>query len=372
MKYIKGFDTIRTGAIIFVIITHWGPHGSKSPLLNFIFSKLIPDGKFGVDLFFVLSGYLITKILLAARKQGLKNERMKILKNFYVRRALRIFPIYFLYVFIMIYVLHDDYVKKNIVFFLTYTTNFLAFREGQKFVPHVWSLAVEEQFYLIWPWVIIFAPKRILFSLIVGFILIGLCSSLILQHFFGEYVIFLLLPCITAFSIGALYAYVEISRQFYNITVNCFKVLFPVCIILLFLHQFGHHFVLIRAINSIIGVVVIMYISRQDYNRFTAYIFNNKILVNIGKISYGIYLYHFGFPFYYNQFISYLQQNNYIDSKTMNVLTTLPPAYFIYLASILLIATLSYKFIELPFLKLKSYFNYTDTKNIQKNISLIK
>jgi peptidoglycan/LPS O-acetylase OafA/YrhL len=96
MKYIKGLDTVRAFAVFFVIIAHWGPHTfNNAPFLTFIFTKIVPDGMFGVDVFFVLSGYLIPRILLDARQKSVENNKVSIIKNFYIRRALRIFPFTF-------------------------------------------------------------------------------------------------------------------------------------------------------------------------------------------------------------------------------------------------------------------------------------
>jgi peptidoglycan/LPS O-acetylase OafA/YrhL len=373
MKYVRGLDTIRAVAIAIVIIQHWGPHKFKYGFLTFFFSNVIPDGRFGVDLFFVLSGYLITKILLTAREQSLENERMKVIKNFYIRRALRIFPIYFLFVFILAYVFNEDYYKNNIWYFLTYTTNLLAFWNGNNFIPHTWSLAVEEQFYIIWPWIIIYSPKKYLFSIILHSIFIGLISTLLFQYFYGQNSTFLLLPCITAFSIGALYAYIGKYPRFYKPVINTIKFSLPVCLILLFVHQLGNHLILIRAVNSVISVALIIYVSKQNYNQVTRRIFNNKLLINIGKISYGIYLYHMYLPVYYYVCIHFLQQKIYVNVPILKILTVPPPVYLIHLTLIALIASLSYKYIEMPFLKLKRYFSYTTDKKLTvNNISLIE
>src|SRR5580704_6957692 len=93
MKYIRGLDTLRAFAVIFVIIYHWGLPLPANEAVHRL-QRLIPDGRFGVDLFFVLSGFLITRILLTARRQA-DLPRLSIIKNFIVRRSLRIFPIYY-------------------------------------------------------------------------------------------------------------------------------------------------------------------------------------------------------------------------------------------------------------------------------------
>eukprot|EP01136_Pigoraptor_vietnamica_P044419 Opistho-1_new@21151 len=159
LKYYEGLDVLRAFAVCFVIIAHWGPSKFRSEILTFIFQKIIPDGLFGVDLFFVLSGFLITSILLNA-KDNANGNRMTIIKSFYIRRALRIFPIYYLLIAI-VYLLNDQSVKDHLIYYLSYTSNFLTFKlRDWGSISHTWSLAVEEQFYLIWPWIIIFIPKK--------------------------------------------------------------------------------------------------------------------------------------------------------------------------------------------------------------------
>lgn len=369
MKHVKGYDTLRAFAVSFVIISHWGPHQFKSQLLTFFFTKIKPDGAFGVDLFFVLSGYLITKILLNARYEALVSERMQIIKSFYVRRMLRIFPVYFLLIFTVAFVFHDSYVKSNILYYITYTSNFLSFKASAwQGLSHTWSLAVEEQFYLIWPWIIVYSPKKYLFITILVAIGIGLVSSLLLYYMYGNFSNVLLLLCITAFGTGALYAYVQINPNYKKRVTTTFLFLLPVGIILFFIHQFGTQFILIRAINSLIAINLIIYVNKESYNQTTKFIFENKLLVKVGKISYGLYLYHYTLPLYYYQLIDYITHKTKINKNILKILTIPPPAYLIYLCLLFLVSILSYKYIEAVFLKLKRHFTYIPVKD---NISIL-
>ena len=98
MKYIKGLDSLRGIAALMVVLHHFGPKPSNLP--EFVFWKVfLPDGAFGVDLFFVLSGFLITGVLLEARENNQRLSNGGIIKNFVIRRALRLFPIYYLLLF---------------------------------------------------------------------------------------------------------------------------------------------------------------------------------------------------------------------------------------------------------------------------------
>lgn len=137
-------------------------------LLHHCFGKLFAFCWIGVDLFFVLSGFLITRILLNTR------EQKDYLKNFYMRRVLRIFPLYYAVLIVMLIVLplviegfrqsHAVLLDKQ-VWYWTYTSNWLTVMEGwlpgkSMVLGHFWSLAIEEQYYLFWPFVVLLCPAR--------------------------------------------------------------------------------------------------------------------------------------------------------------------------------------------------------------------
>ena len=157
MEKIKGLDTLRAFAVFFVIIQHFGVwFDYTSPSGKFITNVLIPDGGFGVNLFFVLSGFLITSILLKAKSAARDDQRLTLVKNFFIRRALRIFPIYYLLLFFLFFIDYPD-IRHYFVYFVTYTSNILSWLTNSwNSFSHTWTLAVEEQFYLLWPWLIIF------------------------------------------------------------------------------------------------------------------------------------------------------------------------------------------------------------------------
>jgi peptidoglycan/LPS O-acetylase OafA/YrhL len=222
---------------------------------------------------------------------------------------------------------------------------------------------VEEQFYLVWPWIIIYSPKKHLLKIILTAIGIGIISNLVLDYRYGEWAHVLLLPCITAFAIGALWAYVQMYRRFEKTLITAALLLLPVCIILLYINHNGdNRLILIRFVNSVIAVNAIIYASREKYNRVSGYIFNNKLLVNIGKISYGVYLYHFILPVYYNAFINYLRPKIGLSDHMLKILTMPPSAYLIRLGFLFILSILSYRYIELVFLRLKRNFSYVPVK----------
>ncbi|TDG35296.1 acyltransferase [Pedobacter changchengzhani] len=369
IKYYKGLDVLRAFAVFFVIITHWGPHQFSSVTFTAIYQKILPDGNFGVDLFFVLSGFLITKILLNANLESNGINKMKIIKSFYIRRSLRIFPVYYILILI-VFLLGDQGVRNHLPYYLTYTSNIFIFQTNiWDSISHTWSLAVEEQFYIIWPWVIILCPQNKILKTILAFLAVGIISSLAIHYFYGAIFYVLTPTCFTAFSIGALASYLQIYPNVKIQRIITFAL--PFAILFFMISQFGHKLVLIRLINSIIAVNLILYVTKEKYNTVTKFIFENRLLITIGKISYGIYLYHFITPRYYLEFIDYINHYSNFSPRTLRILTYPPPAYLIQLAIVFFVSYISFKYLESSFTKLKRYFSYTDSNNITKHIENI-
>ena len=166
-------DGLRTVAIALVMAEHLFP--LHRLIVNWFPSmeglrpgQIVPPlGFIGVSLFFVLSGFLITRILLSCRERWREGESTlgRELRVFYFRRTLRIFPLYY-GVLLVLAVLDVRQIHDRLPYHLTYTFNWLlTFPEHYSrggFERHFWSLCVEEQFYLIWPWLILLAPRRLL------------------------------------------------------------------------------------------------------------------------------------------------------------------------------------------------------------------
>lgn len=182
-KHLIALDGLRAVAITSVILYHTRLGSSHSGAVDRLLYILTGAGWCGVDLFFVLSGFLITGILLDAKGRG------RFFRNFYIRRTLRIFPLYYLVLFVVLVVLPhvlptDDPGVQRILDhqagLWTYATNIEVLRAsgwiysaGWIEFTHLWSLAIEEQFYLVWPLLVFLLPRRALVALAVALVVVA-------------------------------------------------------------------------------------------------------------------------------------------------------------------------------------------------------
>ena len=177
---ISTLDGVRGLAILAVLIDHSAIWITPTSTLDRVVQAFTGSGWQGVDLFFVLSGFLITGILLDA-KGG-----QHYFKNFYARRVLRIFPVYYLTIALVLLLSFVPIVEHHFPdaateirrvqpWYWTYTTNFLIVAHGWAAAPmrstHLWSLAVEEQFYLIWPALVLLVDRRVLTRICIGLLI---------------------------------------------------------------------------------------------------------------------------------------------------------------------------------------------------------
>ena len=155
-------DGLRAMAVLAVLWYHWIPIGRT--ILGFGLGEL------GVNLFFVLSGFLITGIVLDARA-ATPAENRRVLRRFYARRFLRLAPVYIATLVVLVLLAIPPY-REAWLWHVTYLQNFYQQLHGRDlWGSHLWTLAVEEQFYLVWPLFLLFAPKRLLGGLILLLIL---------------------------------------------------------------------------------------------------------------------------------------------------------------------------------------------------------
>lgn len=354
---IKSLDGLRAIAVIMVLLGHGKPSFPEfiqnSSVFWFVFSSHT-----GVMIFFVISGYLITKLLLNERD---RNGEIS-LKNFYIRRVCRIFPVFYLYIstiIILKYTIYPDIFSdwKNVLFCSLFLWNYknLFYRSavvdtnGGWFMGHYWSLAMEEQFYLLFP--IIFKKIRNIVTLekiLIAIILIMpvfriLTYSLspdsrgqisMMLHTGGDSIL-----------IGCLGALLERSEKFMGFLKRAWEnnicILFSA--IYLFLidgylhHKFGGMYSLTIG-YSMTNVIILFFmfwcihVSSPIHN-----FLNNRFISQIGILSYSLYI--------WQQLILTQQYHSVINKFPCNFIL------------VFAIAFVSYYCVEKPILRLKSRFN---------------
>lgn len=339
LQYFQQIDTLRLLAATLVCISHWLPNH---------WIEHLQLGRFAVDLFFVISGFLISRILLQLNDHF--GFDLNILKTFFIRRVLRIFPIYYFVVFITI-IFRDDYFDAAIFWNLSYASNLYILKIGYfpGIMSHFWTLSVEEHFYLIWPILILAFPrsKALLTITIVGMV------SILSRLFFLAYGYSTLFPriftisCFDAFAIGGLLAYIftYYPSKFRKIKES--KILFLTIILGLlstifldFNEENGifWDFVAFRLFASLTSFFFIALAIDSNSK-----ILSNNKLVFFGKLSYSMYLLHNFVP-------GFLMGLQYPSNIYLRVVL-----YYIFL---LIISFIAWKLIERPFNKIKNKFPY--------------
>lgn len=336
----------------------------SSPLYQFFKYSLFGNGFLGVNFFFVLSGFLITYLLI---KEKLANNNIQIVK-FWIRRVLRIWPLYFacvLYGFAIFPQLkaalgyHPDE-TANIWYYVTFLSNFDHIHKGLPDAPGLgvlWSVAVEEQFYLAWPVILsFFAVKR--FWIPLSVILLG---SLIFRAFNDVAILHEMhtLSCIGDMALGGLGAWFILESPSFNKKITMLPKSFIVLIYaaLLFVFLFRDEFMLstyfLRIFERlVISSLMLAVILEQCFSENSFYKMNSfKIVSRLGLVTYGLYCIHFIITSIVLGVTKKLGFNDQVWQVVflepiISLLITIPVSLF------------SYRFFEAPFLKLKEKFSF--------------
>lgn len=352
-QYYPTLDGLRGLAIILVVTYH-----------NFGFINFSVFGWLGVDLFFVLSGFLITNILL--NSLGKKDY----LKNFYVKRILRIFPLYYLSLAIFLFVtpvlfqnIHSDYFRQNQIYIWTYLQNWLySFKPtNQTLLHHYWSLAVEEQYYLVWPFVILLIKNKRVLLFITLLLLVSVNALRVIVWSMKadslSYLTLYTFSRIDGLCIGsAISLLMSINKNFLSkYTAHIIASVAALNFLFYFINDektFPYlAFIGYTTIAIVFGIFI--YESVIGKTSIINIIFNNAILRLFGRISYGFYILHWPLYLYLSPELN----------KFFSQMATLPPSLIPFLSSVFatsvafLISLLSFKYFESYFLRLKEKFN---------------
>lgn len=351
-QYFPQLDSLRAIAVLLVIISHWF---ANEHFLN----RYIANGILGVTLFFVLSGFLITGILLKSKtKLETGGSLGRAFKVFYVRRSLRIFPVYYL-LLVVLFFFNIASIRESFWWHFFYSSNFYfwikdAFAGS---LSHLWSLAVEEQFYLLWPALILLIPQRYFIKVLLAGVIIGSIFRLLFVTDVSDMARLLMPASLDSFCIGGLLAYGRTTElNWYKKYLQKQTIFIFFAFGLITLVHFPFFKQLPRALNSslyflFISVAFGILINRVSYSVNTPvikHILNNKVLLYIGKISYGVYLFHNFMPYFYGVKISFISPNLSLYAIQLF-------RFFI----LITLASLSWHFIEKPFLSLKKRYEFS-------------
>ena len=339
-RYMPQLDSLRAFAVLAVLIHHFYPE-----------IELIDGGVYGVKLFFVLSGFLITGILLDSRDRLELTAQRKVVafRQFYSRRTLRIFPLYY-FILLTALLLGNEDVISGFWWYATYTSNFYftTLNDFPWTTAHLWSLAVEEQFYLFWPFVILLVPKRFILGIIILMIIAGPAFRLysLVASLSGVAYYVLTLSSVDSLGWGALLAWFHRNgfqvSYLRNAGLGLFF-LYPLVITSLTGESF--FYVLDYTFLSV-GFVGLIASAAEGISGPVGVLLNWKPLNYIGKISYGIYLYHLFIPWGLYEVLGLRQPENLVVNAILLMTTTL------------LLASLSWHFFEKPVNNLKKHFPY--------------
>ena len=367
---LEGLDGIRGLAVLMVIYAHlW----------------LFDAGWVGMQSFFVLSGFLITRVLLNDR--AVSNSFGDYLKRFYIRRILRVFPLYFSYLLIVALVLYifgqTEHLSSHVLYASTYIYNYYhasaAYTHSFAF-SHLWSMSVEEQFYLLWPLVMYLLPtakkaRNFLLAVVFAGPLLRAGTALLWPMLpTGEVTnsipraVFLITPCyLDAFAIGALLNFLKIRVSAYA--------LFGASLIAMVVGMVingpgvfpsfskGAYFALgwpkmmprgeqfiwgYTVINVLLFMLINVVITSKGH---VHKLFLNPALDFLGKRSYSIYIVHF----------SLLGLSLPLIDHLIATIGNRPLACLLfsvgYIPLTIMIADQTYRRIEMPALQLKSRFS---------------
>lgn len=342
-------DGLRGIAALGIVFFHYSYPGIA-------YERFFYIGAVSLELFFVLSGFLITSIIIA------NYEQRKFLTNFYARRGLRIYPIYY---FLILALLAMRLFRPGIFeldaipYYLTYTQNIQKYWFGQEPpaiypLSHTWTLAIEEQFYIIWPALICVVGRRHVALLAASFILVaiaarayGFASWILIGRFDGFALGALLAVGLSHFQapprrtavrrtlalMGSM-AFAYLTIGFWLMGRKPFDIGTPDfwnCL---------HIFVVGIFFTAVVGLVI----SSAGHDWLAP--LRGKAICYIGLISYGIYLYHLPVHVYFSAPLHAIGiRNSWV-------------AIALKLAICLCIAAVSWRLIERPILTLKDRFSY--------------
>lgn len=340
-SYYPSMDGLRGISILSVILGHIGRDKSW---------RIYIDGSVGVDIFFILSGFLITTLLL---KEKIVKGKIS-LKSFYIRRILRIIPVAYLYLLVVIVL---NYYFDLKIPALSFLTSFTFFRNipitNDWYTGHYWTLSTEEQFYIVVPTLLAFWPNRFIKIAAVMLVFVPVLQYVGFHNigiFYTNRTIHIITMTFLAMTThGALYILtgclfsILAFKGVFNLSIfNRTGFLSLILILLAAVVHFPNTWFNIPYFSAVVfallmGFVIVLNLNE---NNFLTLILSNPVLTRLGILSYSIYI--------WQQIFTYIQpwagRFLYADNLFFNMV------------ALLIVSCCSYYLYEQKFLKLKSHF----------------
>jgi peptidoglycan/LPS O-acetylase OafA/YrhL len=361
--HFPGLNALRFYAALAVVFSHIDQNVTPRPFFAELIKPFLIDSNSAVNLFFVLSGFLITYLLL--REQAVHGQVS--VRKFYLRRALRIWPLYYLVASIGLllfpFVFGPGY--KVAVFYPEYPLMGMPIAAKLALVfcllpnlaginapmSHIWSIGVEEQFYVAWPWVA--RNKLNILKACIGILILKFVLVLIIPFLYvdGAMKVFneLRFECMAVGALGA-YAYCEGSPRL----SWCYHPAAQLLALATLVVMAGRHIAVNPYAATGTAVAFIVLILNVATNPRSLVKLDHPVLERLGQISYGLYLYHFPLLFVLLQLAGHfgLSTNTFVYPTALFIAT---------LAGTWLVAEVSYRWFEKPFLDLKERFTIVRT-----------
>jgi len=369
--YFENLDSLRFFSFLVVFLFHtqfyeW-VHSLTSHNLFLWPARLLGSGGWGVTFFFVLSGFLITWLLL---KEKEKNGKINI-RYFYIRRVLRIWPLYYLVFFIGFFLLPFLYRHAGRPLFFDYNGVLYGFFLSNFGVMHLdpafdsirsfplvlnisWSVSIEEQFYLIWPFLFVLLPEKFYLWELTGVLTITIITG---YFFHSEKVIYYhTITRMAELSIGGILACITLTGRKTLSTFQNLKLpgILSIYILPAALIMINFSFVFLPFFSFLLRLVVALFfgfiILEQNFSAHSFFKFGRlRVASYLGRISYGLYMLHPIAIFFTNIVISKIFPKGSATGQALYISGSL-------LLSIAL-AFLSYHLLEKKFLRVKTIFS---------------
>ncbi len=353
-NHLSQIDGLRTIAVVVVMFAHW-----TSYIPGFGETSL-PLAVMSVNMFFVLSGFLISLILIRTKEKV--ESKGLIVKQFYIRRFLRIFPLYYL-VILGGLILDVPNCRVDLAWLATYMVNLrMVFTNGfMGWFPHFWSLSVEEQYYIFFPIIMVLVPKKYYVHLGASLVVVGLLTRFIpfivpsLASHKAWFTFGFTTCCLDSFGLGFLLAYCfhykhKWLAEFLKKYTYGF-VLIALFAIMVRVATAADNIWYLTSFRLLTSIAFFGLIGKAAYSAYTGWFerfLKNKVVIYIGKISYGLYIYHFFVIWAYSR----------LGFTHVIALKNIGASLILYTATTFVGAAISYRYFEDPINKLKKHFEY--------------